>query len=75
MAKCAQKKGKPSYKANQDYNAYDKAMEAYQMNMIRNPLFRELKDKYGTTAFYKEALNTCSYLKDFHTGKTKMPGK
>ena len=75
LAKCAQKKGKPSYKTNQDYNAYDKAKEAYHLNMIRNPLFRELKANYGTTAFYKEALNTCSYLKDFHTGKTKMPGK
>lgn len=75
LAKCAQKDGKPLFRNYKDYDAYDKAMEAYQLNMIRNPLFRELKDKYGTTAFYKEALNTCSYLKDFHTGKTKMPGK
>ena len=75
LAKCVQKKGKPSYKINQDYNAYNKAKEAYHLNMIRNPLFIELRDTYGSTAFYKEALNTCSYLKDFHTGKTKMPGK
>ncbi len=75
MAKCSQKQGKPSYAASKDYDTYDKAMKDYEMKMIRNPLFTRLKSDYSTTKFYKEALNTCSYLKDFHTGKTKMPGK
>lgn len=35
----------------------------------RNGYFTKLVNEYNTTAFYKEAYNTCSYLKDFSQTK------
>jgi hypothetical protein len=37
-------------------------------------VFSELKKDYSTTRFFKEAVNTCSDLKAFVSGKTKIPG-
>jgi hypothetical protein len=74
IAKCVQKRETPTYYAYKDYDKYVKAMEEYWAGQLSNPVFKQLKSDYSSTAFYKRALNTCSYLKDFHTGKTKMPG-
>jgi hypothetical protein len=35
----------------------------------RNSYFTKLVNEYNTTPFYKEAFNTCSYLKDFAQAK------
>jgi hypothetical protein len=34
-----------------------------------NKYFPQLIEEYGNTAFYREAFNTCSYLRDFVKGK------
>jgi hypothetical protein len=73
IAKCVQKKDKPTYSSYKDYDDYDKAMSSYDLSTRNNPVFRKLKVEYGGTKFYKQALNTCSYLKDFNSGKTKIP--
>jgi hypothetical protein len=66
-AKCDQKQVPvPSWSDFKDYNDYDKATAAYGKKIQENTdYFPLLAKEYGTTAFYKEAFNTCSYLKDF----------
>jgi hypothetical protein len=65
MAKCAQKRiAQPAY----DYNnqaAYDKASTDYMYKFTHSQYFPALQKDYGNTPFFKEAVNTCSYLKDF----------
>jgi len=67
-AKCKQKQIKlPSYSDFPDYN-YTKLQDAeklYDKAVRRNPYFTELQKSYGKTAYYKLAVNDCSYLRDF----------
>ena len=67
-AKCRQKQIKlPSYSDFPDYN-YTKlqnAEKSYDKAVRRNPYFTELQKGYSKTAYYKLAVNDCSYLRDF----------
>lgn len=45
-----------------DYFENDKK---YDYKVRHNPYFAVLKNTYGNTAFYKEAVEDCSYLRDF----------
>ncbi|MEZ2336120.1 hypothetical protein AB6735_10820 [Mucilaginibacter sp. RCC_168] len=67
-AKCRQKQIKmPSYSDFPDYN-YTKlqnAEKSYDQAVRRNPYFAELQKSYGKTAYYRLAVNDCSYLRDF----------
>ena len=67
MAKCDQKQiPVPSWDQAKDYDDYEKQQKAYAKRILANQaIFPVLAKEYGTTAFYKEAYNTCSYLKDF----------
>jgi hypothetical protein len=66
-AKCDQKQiPVPSWSQFKDYKDYDKATEQYAKSIrVNKQYFPLLAKDYSTTAFYKEAFNTCSYLKDF----------
>jgi hypothetical protein len=66
-AKCRQKQiAVPQYSQYKEWEQYQQAEEAYRKKIFRNDeYFAALKKDYAGTAFYKEALNTCSYLKDF----------
>jgi hypothetical protein len=75
VAKCVQKKDKPFYSSYQEYEAFNKARVNYEQATRNNSVFRALKNDYATTKFYRQVLNTCSYLSDFHSGKTGMPGR
>ncbi len=67
MAKCAQKQlHRPRY---EDYASnYDKMNadeDIYFLKFKHNKYFPRFIKEYGNTAFYKEAFNSCSYLRDF----------
>jgi len=67
MAKCIQKQEhQPQY--NEYASNWDK-MEADQKTFFaqfkNNKYFPQFVKEYGSTAFYKEAYNSCSYLRDF----------
>jgi hypothetical protein len=66
-AKCDQKQIPiPTYSQFKDYNDYDKAQAAYAKKIqVNKQYFPLLVKDYSATAFYKEAFNTCSYLKDY----------
>lgn len=69
MAKCSQKQiRQPQYADYTGDNYWDK-MEAdtkvYWVKFKDNKYFPQLVKEYGATAFYKEAFNSCSYLRDF----------
>lgn len=67
MAKCAQKQiRKPQYEDfSYNWDAYDAAEKTYFPLFKNNHYFPQLKKEYGNTLFYKEAYNSCSYLRDF----------
>lgn len=67
MAKCSQKiVHKPQYSEySSNWNAYDAAEADYFKLFKNNKYFPQFVKEYGTTAFYKEAFNSCSYLRDF----------
>lgn len=66
VAKCEQKQiPGPTWASNTSYDDYEKAQKAQQKKMKQSPHFTTLAKQYSNTAFYKEAVNTCSYLKDF----------
>jgi hypothetical protein len=66
-AKCEQKEHEvPSYL--DDYNTYDKREKAYWKTIRQNSHFKEMQE-YKSTAFYKRAVNECSFLSDFINGK------
>jgi hypothetical protein len=56
MAKCSQKQVKRG--ASESWDHFDK-------RFMYNKYFPQLSHEYGNTEFYKEAFNTCSYLRDF----------
>lgn len=64
-AKCSQKQiPRPQY---EDFSneAMEKEEKKYLTLFKYNKYFPQLIKDYGNTGFYKEAFNTCSYLKDF----------
>jgi hypothetical protein len=66
MAKCAQKQlQRPGYGSSGDWDKYEAAVKEYEKKFMANRYFPQLIKEYGSTAFYKEVYNTCSYLKDF----------
>ena len=67
MAKCAQKQvQKPGYSDfPDDYNKYDNALKKYNEQFEANKYFPQFIRDYKSTPFYKEAYNSCSYLRDF----------
>lgn len=69
MARCKQKQfQQPNYAdfSSGGYDVYSKALTAYYDNEFTNsPYFPQLVKEYGTTRFYREAYQSCSYLRDF----------
>lgn len=67
MAKCSQKNiRQPQYSDFGDkYDQYDAAQTKYFTLFKNNIYFPRLIKEYGSTPFYKEAYNSCSYLRDF----------
>jgi len=60
-AKCWQKRC-PTFKSNY----WDRDGDtAYYLNAIKNPYFLQVTGPLNTTAFMKEALNSCGYLRDY----------
>lgn len=58
-----------SFKTEAIYNA---ELNRYNIAVRQNSYFRELRNNYKTTAFYKRAVNDCSYLRDFINAKMKV---
>ncbi|MBC7934099.1 MAG: hypothetical protein H7Y86_01890 [Rhizobacter sp.] len=67
MAKCSQKQiRRPQYEDfNYNWENYDAGLKTYNPAFMNNKYFPQLKKEFGSTAFYKEIFNTCSYLRDF----------
>ena len=68
MAKCAQKAvQRPRYEdfGYNDYDKYEAAEKQYYPVFMNNKYFPQLRNEFAATAFYKEALTRCSYLRDF----------
>ncbi|HAO47355.1 MAG TPA: hypothetical protein DCQ97_10545 [Chitinophagaceae bacterium] len=68
MAKCSQKQvHQPQYDEfpGDKWQQYEAASSAYWPLFTNNKYFPRLIKEYGNTAFYKEALSRCSYLRDF----------
>ncbi len=66
MAKCAQKQlQRPGYGSSGDWDKYEALVKEYEKKFMANKYFPQLIKEYGSTEFYKEVYNTCSYLKDF----------
>jgi hypothetical protein len=67
MAKCGQKQlRRPQYDDfNYNWDNYEAAEKKYFIAFRNNPLFANLVKEYKHTPFFKEAYNSCSYLKDF----------
>ena len=69
LAKCDQKQLiRPDYVGNMDYKQYQKLEQEFDMALRRSKYFEEMKS-YSATAFYKLAIDECSYLSDFIRGK------
>ncbi|MBO9563731.1 MAG: hypothetical protein J7621_13195 [Niastella sp.] len=70
VTKCDQKQVPvPSWSQYKEYDDYNKAQQRYSKDIMENQRFTMLAISYSATPFYKEAFNTCSYLKDFVTKK------
>lgn len=67
MAKCKQKQlHRPQYEEYaSNYDKMEEAEKKYMHDFKYSPLFPQLVKEYGSTAFFKEAMSSCSYLKDF----------
>ena len=67
MAKCSQKQiSKPVYSDfNYNWDQLEAAEKLYWPKFKKNRYFPQLVKEYSNTAFYKDAYNSCSYLKDF----------
>ncbi len=66
MAKCSQKQlQSPQYYSFGNYDKYEAANKLYQSAFYQNKYFPVLTAEYSNTAFFEEAYNSCSYLKDF----------
>jgi hypothetical protein len=71
MAKCSQKQlHRPQYDDyGNNYAKMDADEEMYFSKFKNNKLFPQFIKEYSNTAFYKEAYNRCSYLRDFVKSK------
>ncbi len=67
-AKCRQKQ---IYAPNYNDDDYETGRLNYGKLVRQNPYFRELRNNYKTTTFFKRAVNECSYLQDFLNAKVK----
>ena len=67
MAKCSQKQvQRPLYSDyTSNWNQMEVAEKAYWPKFKYNKYFPQLIKEYGSTPFYKQAYNSCSYLRDF----------
>ena len=67
MAKCAQKQlHRPQYdEYASNYDKMDAADKKYLIDFKSSSYFPQFVKEYGGTPFYKEAVSSCSYLKDF----------
>ena len=67
IAKCSQKQvSKPVYSDfNYNWDQLDAAEKLYWPKFKKNRYFPQLVKEYSNTVFYKEAFNSCSYLRDF----------
>jgi hypothetical protein len=67
IARCDQKRLGPIPPVySNDKIPYDTRMKTWFKTVDQqNGVFSRLKKEYGTTDFYREAYNTCSYLQDF----------
>jgi hypothetical protein len=67
MAKCSQKNiRQPQYNDFGDkYDQYNDEQDKYFIQFKNNAYFPKLVKEFGNTPFYKEAYNSCSYLRDF----------
>ena len=67
MAKCAQKQvHQPQYGDYPvNWDKYDADYKTYWPLFRNNKYFPQFVKEYGNTTFYKEAYNSCSYLRDF----------
>ena len=71
MAKCVQKQvRRPQYEDfGYNWDQYDAAGKIYYRDFMNNRYFPQFQNEYAGTAFYKEAFNSCSYLRDFIPAK------
>lgn len=67
MAKCVQKQvHQPQYdEYRTNWNQYEEDTKNYWPLFEENKYFATFIKDYGATPFYKEAYNSCSYLRDF----------
>lgn len=64
-AKCKQKEHQaPSFTNYTDYKGYEQRQIKYEAMLKQNKYFNEMQ-QYKNTAFYKQAITECSYLRDF----------
>jgi hypothetical protein len=68
-AKCAQKQ--VVYTSDYSSKNYNKQVDDYDSKVRSNPYFAQLKQGYSKTAFYKTAVDECSYLRDFLNSQPK----
>ncbi len=72
MSKCSQKTvRRPQYgdfEGNDSWDKYEGASKAFFPQFKNNRYFPQLIKEYSSTAFYQEARNSCSYLRDFEYG-------
>lgn len=68
MARCAQKEFKrPTYEefGYDNWEKYELAEKQFQKQFRNNPHFEQLKNDFGQTKFYQQAVNWCAYLADY----------
>lgn len=68
MARCAQKQFKrPTYEefGYDNWDKYDLAEKQFYAQFPKNPHFEQLKNEFGQTKFYQQAVNWCAYLADY----------
>jgi hypothetical protein len=73
-AKCRQKRlVEPSWIGPE--KKYDSMLDAYDWGIRHNIYFADLKKNYSHTAYFRQAVDECSYLRDFITGKSAAKSK
>jgi hypothetical protein len=73
LARCEEKEAEERYDdyrikwtSTEDYNRQQKERSmTYEEMTVSNKYFKELKNEYATTSFYKVAVSECSYFRDF----------
>ncbi|MES2430618.1 MAG: hypothetical protein V4556_06740 [Bacteroidota bacterium] len=71
MGKCSQKQiHAPQWEEySNNWDKLDTARQVYYETFMNNRYFPQLVKEYRNTAFYSEAFNSCSYLRDFLSNK------